>query len=80
VDTIVTCVQLDQMILILGKNWLMHGGNTLVINTILQKMLPVKDARVKVIRLLINNVKLDLALEREVLKVVRNAMNFRAKR
>ena len=68
------------MILILGKNWLKHGGNTLAINTILQKMLPVKDARVKVIRLPINNVKLDLALEREALTVALNAMNFRARR
>jgi len=68
------------MILMFGRNWLMHGKNTLVINTILQKMLPVKDVRVKVIRSLINNVKLDLVLERKVLKVVLNAMNFRAKK
>jgi hypothetical protein len=57
VDTIVTCVQLGQMILVLGKNWLMRGENTLVTSTIQQKMLPVKDARVKVIISRISNAK-----------------------
>jgi hypothetical protein len=80
VDTIVTSVQPGQMILILGKNWLTHGGNILVINTILQKTLLAKDARVKVIKLLTNNAKLDPALEREVLKVAPNATNFRARK
>jgi hypothetical protein len=80
VDTIVTCVRLDQMILKFGGNWLMRGENTSVINTILQKMLPVKGVRVKVTRLLINSVKLDRVLERKVLRVVLNAMNFHARK
>jgi hypothetical protein len=45
------------MILVLGKNWLMRGENTLVTSTIQQKMLPVKDARVKVIISRISNAK-----------------------
>jgi len=58
----------------------MRGENTSVINTILQKMLPVKGVRVKVTRLLINSVKLDRVLERKVLRVVLNAMNFHARK
>jgi len=42
------------MILKFGGNWLMRGENTSVINTTLQKMSPVKDVRVQVIRSLIN--------------------------
>jgi len=46
-------------------SWLMRGENTLVTSIIQQKMLPVKDARVKVIRSRISNAKLDLAHERK---------------
>jgi hypothetical protein len=80
VDTIVTCVQLGQVMLALGKNWLMRGENTLVISTIQQKMSPAKDARVKVIKSRISNVKRDLAQKREGLRVVLNAMNFHARK
>jgi len=80
VDTIVTCARLDQMILKFGGNWLMRGENTSVINTTLQKMSPVKDVRVQVIRSLINSARRALVLERKVLRVVLNAMNSRARK
>ena len=79
-DTIVTCVQLGQMILILEKNWLMHGENTLVTSIIRQKMLSVKDARVKAIRSLISNVKHDLVQKLKAWIAVFNAMNFHARK
>jgi hypothetical protein len=72
VDTIVTCAQLDQMILTLGKNWLMRGENTLVTNIIQQKMLPVKDARVKAIRSRISSAKRDLVPKRKAWRAVLN--------
>ena len=68
------------MILKFGGNWLMRGENTSVINTILQKMLPVKGVRVKVTRLLINSVRRALVLERKVLRAVLNAKNSRARK
>ena len=58
----------------------MRGENTSVINTTLQKMSPVKDVRVQVIRSLINSAKHDPVLERKVLRVVLNAMNSRARK
>ena len=79
-DTIVTCVQLGQMILTLGKNWLKRGENTLVTNTIQPKMSPAKDARVKVIRSRISNAKRDLAQKRKALTAVLNAMNSHARK
>ena len=79
-DTIVTCVQLGQMILALGKNWLMRGENTLVTSTIQQKMWPAKDARVKVIKSRINNAKRGLAQKRKGLRAVLNAMNSHARK
>ena len=68
------------MILTLGKNWLMHGENTLVTNTIQPKMSPAKDARVKVKKSRINNAKRDLAQKRKGLRVVLNAMNSHARK
>lgn len=79
-DTIVTCVQLGQMILILEKNWLMRGENILVTSTTHQKMLPAKDARVKVIISRISNAKRDLAQKRKALTAVLNAMNSHARK
>jgi hypothetical protein len=72
--------ELGQMILALGKNWLMRGENTLVISIIQQKMSPAKDVRVKVIKSRISNAKRDLAQERKVLRAVLNAMNSRARK
>lgn len=46
-------------------SWLTRGENILAISAIPQKMLPVKDARVKVIESRISNAKLDLAHERK---------------
>jgi hypothetical protein len=73
-------VLLGQMTSMLEGSWLMLGENIWDINIILQKMLPAKDAKVKVIKSLISNARLDLAQERKAWKAVLNVMNSRAKK
>ena len=79
-DTIVTCVQLGQMTLILERNLLLLGENTLVTSVIQQKMLLVKDAKVRGTRSLISNAKHDLVQELKAWKAVLNAMIFHARK
>jgi len=58
-------VPLGLTTLMLEGNWLARGENILAISTIPQKMLPVKDAKVKGIKSRTSNAKLDLVQERK---------------